>query len=159
ARSPAHLPRHGADATCIVVVAWSALSSPASQPLLVMIEEAGLPESLTRRTPGDGTCAHPKGGRHRLGTVARLRSESWPASNRNPRRECVGIRSRQMSGPPDSHVGNRDQNRGGAVTLRGSRFQNRQRACQVETTGRSVSRRRPRGGPGEPADAFFPRRG
>ena len=37
------------------------------------------------------------GGRLQIGMVAGIKSERWPASNRNPRPDCVGIRSR---GPP-----------------------------------------------------------
>ena len=32
------------------------------------------------------------GGRLQFGTVAGIKSERWPASNRNPRPDCVGIR-------------------------------------------------------------------
>ena len=42
-----------------------------------------------------------RGGRLHLGMVAGIKSERWPTSNRNPRKDCVGIRKlaiRMVSG-------------------------------------------------------------
>src|ERR1700724_154404 len=97
-RSRARSPRHGAAATCIVTVAWSALSSPAS-PTSSLMRKGWLPESLTRRVVvrpfaplSRGWPASPRnGGRLQFGTVAGIKSESRPASNRNTWPECVGI--------------------------------------------------------------------
>jgi hypothetical protein len=36
------------------------------------------------------------GGRLHFGMVAGIKSERWPASNRNPRPDCVGIRNNDL---------------------------------------------------------------
>ena len=82
----------------IVIVAWSALSSPAS-PTSSLMRKSCLPESLTRRVRRQTFCTAfagvagitPDGGRLQFGTVAGIKSESRPASNRNTWPECVGI--------------------------------------------------------------------
>src|SRR5271167_3920575 len=41
----------------------------------------------------NGEAVTDPGGRLQIGMVAGIKSERWPESNRNPRPDCVGIRS------------------------------------------------------------------
>ena len=73
----------------IVIVAWSALSSPAS-PTSSLMRKGWLPESLTRRVVVRPFALLSRG-------VAGFSSEWWPASNRNPGRHQFGIPGRNAS--------------------------------------------------------------
>src|ERR1019366_3602710 len=42
------------------------------------------------------------GGRLQIGMVAGIKSERWPAPNRNPRPDCVGIRTMTLGLPPQA---------------------------------------------------------
>ena len=59
-----------------------------------IIDGSGVPqlpnrgEQTTRAVTGSG-------GRLHLGMVAGIKSERWPTSNRNPRPDCVGIRTQR----------------------------------------------------------------
>ena len=63
-----------------------------------IIDESGVPKLLTC---GEQTREDQKpgsGGRLHLGMVAGIKSERWPASNRNPRPDCIGIRNQDEAG-------------------------------------------------------------
>src|SRR5260370_29229802 len=57
-----------------------------------IIDGSGVPQLLNR---GEQTlrAVTGSGGRLHFGMVAGLKSERWPTSNRNPRPDCVGIRT------------------------------------------------------------------
>src|ERR1700690_1999899 len=56
------------------------------------IDGSGVPQLLNR---GEQTlrAVTGSGGRLHFGIVAGIKSERWPTSNRNPRPDCVGIRT------------------------------------------------------------------
>jgi hypothetical protein len=56
-----------------------------------IIDEAGVPQFLNRGEQ-TVTALTGSGGRFQIGMVAGIKSERWPASNRNRRPDCVGIR-------------------------------------------------------------------
>ena len=56
------------------------------------IDEAGVPQLLNRGELTLSAVTGP-GGRLHFGMVAGIKSVRWPTSNRNPRPDCVGIRS------------------------------------------------------------------
>src|SRR5271154_3806677 len=56
-----------------------------------IIDGSGLPQLLIRGEQ-TATAVTGSGGRLHFGMVAGIKSEWWPASNRNPRPACVGIR-------------------------------------------------------------------
>src|SRR5208337_691521 len=62
------------------------------------IDEAGVPQLLNRGELTMSAVTGP-GGRLHFGMVAGIKSVRWPTSNRNPRPDCVGIRTQTPPRP------------------------------------------------------------
>src|SRR5208337_3010189 len=81
-----------------------------------IIDEQGLPQ-LTTRGEQTARTVTGSGGRLQIGMVAGIKSERWPASNRNPRPDCVGIRISDPPEPGEATLGQFDIGRGGRHPL------------------------------------------
>ena len=89
-------PVMGAAATCIVIVAWSALSSPAS-PTSSSMRKGWLPESLTRRVVVRPFAPLSRGGgRLQIGIPAGINSEYLAGMRRNLHFPCALLGSHAL---------------------------------------------------------------
>src|SRR5690606_34337211 len=69
----------------VVIVSWSAFSSPASK-------SPRVPGGLMPKLLTQGVSLEPKNGRQLIGIVAGFKSERWPVIDRNAGRRQLGIR-------------------------------------------------------------------